>query len=33
MPDFLLYMGLSMLLLMALPGWLMIRRNPVAAAA
>ena len=33
MPDFLLYMGLSMLLLMALPGWLMIRRNPVGAAA
>jgi hypothetical protein len=32
MPDFLLYMGISMLLLMALPGWLMIRRNSAAAA-
>lgn len=33
MPDFLLCMGISMLVLMALPGWVMIRRNPAAAAA
>ena len=32
MPDFLLYMGISMLLLMALPGWLMVRRNAAASA-
>jgi hypothetical protein len=27
-----LYMGISMLLLMALPGWLMVRRNAAASA-
>lgn len=32
MPDFLLHMGISMLLLMALPGWLMVRRNAAASA-
>jgi hypothetical protein len=32
LPDFLLCMAISMLVLMALPGWLLIGRNPVTAA-